>query len=202
MKLFLRSARRSYTDWTDEQLLAAWQERREEACFQELYDRYHHLVYRACCRYLQQAADRKDATLATFSAFMETPASRSIRSVPSWLRTLARNTCISMHRVKAAGPTYRGEDIFFEENAAEIVENEGLARHLNREHPHLSDLLPQALEQLEEKQLRCIELFYFEEMTYKQVSESLGYDLKAVKSYLQNGRRQLSVLLRELLSER
>jgi DNA-directed RNA polymerase specialized sigma24 family protein len=39
-------------------------------------------------------------------------------------------------------------------------------------------------------------------MTYKQVSEKLGYDLKAVKSYLQNGRRKLSVLLRELLSER
>jgi RNA polymerase sigma-70 factor (ECF subfamily) len=63
-------------------------------------------------------------------------------------------------------------------------------------------LLPQALEQLETKQRQCIELFYLEEMTYKQVSETLGYDLKAVKSYLQNGRRKLSVLLRELLSER
>lgn len=202
MKLFLRSARRRHTDWTDEQLLAAWQERREEACFQELYNRYHHLVYKACCRHLQQAADRKDATLATFGALMDTPASKSIRSIPSWLQILARNTCISMHRVQASGPLLSGEEHFFEKNAEEIVENEGLLRHISREHPHLTDLLPQALDQLEENQRQCIELFYFEGMTYKQVSESSGHDLKAVKSYLQNGRRRLSVLLQERLSER
>lgn len=202
MKLFLRSARRGRKDWTDEQLLTAWQERRDEACFQELYNRYYHLVYRICCKHLQQTADRKDATLATFSALMDTPASKSIKSIPSWLHILARNTCISMHRAQASGPVLSGEEDFFEKKADAIVENEGMLRHISREHPHLTDLLPQALDRLEEQQRQCIELFYFEEMTYKQVSESLGYDLKAVKSYLQNGRRRLSVLLRELLSER
>ena len=133
---------------------------------------------------------------------MELPASKSIDSLPRWLNRTARNLCVSRYRTEAAGPFLNGEETFFEKNAGEFVENEGLLRHISREHPHLTDLLPQALEQLETKQRQCIELFYLEEMTYKQVSETLGYDLKAVKSYLQNGRRKLSVLLRELLSER
>ncbi|MEQ8706043.1 MAG: sigma-70 family RNA polymerase sigma factor [Phaeodactylibacter sp.] len=202
MKLFLRSARRSLTDWTDEQLLAAWQEQRKEACFQELFNRYHHLVYKMCGRHLRQAADRKDATLETFAALMDVPASKPIQSLPRWLYGIARNICISRYRAQSAGPVLSGEEYFFEKNAGEIVENEGLLRHINREHPHLSDLLPRALNQLENKQRQCIELFYLEEMTYKEVSEKLGYDLKAVKSYLQNGRRKLSLILQELQSER
>jgi len=202
MKLFRRSAPRRLSDWTDEQLLAEWQEQRDEACFNEIYQRYYHLVYKLCCTHLHQVADRKDATLETFAALMEVPASKPIRALPRWLNRIARNICISRFRTQTAGPFLSGEETFFEKHADEFVENEGLLRHISREHPHLSDLLPQALEQLETKQRQCIELFYLEEMTYKQVSEKLGYDLKAVKSYLQNGRRKLSVLLRELLSER
>lgn len=202
MKLFSRSARRELEDWTDEQLLTAWQQRKEEACFQELYQRYYHLVYNACGKYLQQAADRKDATLETFTTLLELPASKRIQSLPGWLYGIARNICISRHRTIAKSPILSGEETFFEKNAPEIVENEGVLLQVDREHPHLSDLLPQALDQLEKRQRECIELFYLQELSYKEVSETLGYDLKAVKSYLQNGRRKLSIILRKLESER
>lgn len=202
MKLFSRAKKRNLQDWTDEQLFAEWQGERDEACFQLLYERHYHLVYGICCKYLDQVADRQDKTLEVFSALMDTPPGRTIRSIPKWLNTLTRNTCISYLRQQANAPALSSEESFFENNAPNFVENEGLLRHINREHPQLTDLLPQALAQLNEQQRQCLELFYLEELSYKEVSQATGYELKAVKSYLQNGRRNLLAALKALRSER
>ncbi len=202
MKLFPRAKKRKLQDWTDERLFAEWQDKQDEACFQLLYERHYHLVYGICCKYLDQVADRQDKTLEVFSALMQIPAGRTIHSVPRWLNTSTRNTCISYLRQQANAPILNSEGNFFENNTPNFVENEGLLRHINREHPQLTDLLPQALAQLNEQQRQCLELFYFEELSYKEVSQATGYGLKAVKSYLQNGRRNLLAALEALRSER
>ncbi|MFT6278588.1 MAG: RNA polymerase sigma-70 factor (ECF subfamily), partial [Flavobacteriales bacterium] len=52
-----------------------------------------------------------------------------------------------------------------------------------------------AIDQLNPEQQKCIRLFYLEQKSYKEVADLTGYDMKKVKSFLQNGKRNLQLLL-------
>jgi RNA polymerase sigma-70 factor (ECF subfamily) len=56
-------------------------------------------------------------------------------------------------------------------------------------------LLTQALMGLSEHQNRCIKMFFYQNMSYQQISLETGYDIKKVKSYIQNGKRNLKIYL-------
>lgn len=206
MRLFSSSGRRPspLEGWPDEQLLAAWRQKQRRACLQVIFERYAHLVHAVCCKYLDEPADREDATMDTFKVLMETPADREIDSLPNWLHGLARNTCLSYCRAREKTAVLQGEENFFEKSADPVMENGGvftlINRELSKERPHLAELLPKALAQLDEKQRECIELFFLKDKNYKEISESTGYTFKQVKSYLQNGKRRLSTLLLDLQS--
>jgi RNA polymerase sigma factor (sigma-70 family) len=51
--------------------------------------------------------------------------------------------------------------------------------------------LQDAVTRLSEEQKQCIELFYFKQKSYKEVADLTGYSVNEVKSYLQNGKRNL-----------
>lgn len=71
------------------------------------------------------------------------------------------------------------------------------AVHLNDEwEPEaMDDRLQECLQKLRLQQRQCIELFYFEELCYQDISLQLKLDLKKVKSYIQNGKRNLKICL-------
>ena len=56
-------------------------------------------------------------------------------------------------------------------------------------------LLEKSLGDLDEGQRVCIELFYLKDKSYVQIVEITGYDLNKVKSYIQNGKRNLKIML-------
>jgi RNA polymerase sigma-70 factor (ECF subfamily) len=58
-------------------------------------------------------------------------------------------------------------------------------------------LLESTVEKLKAEQRDCIKQFYLEENSYSQVSERMGIDVKAVKSHIQNGKRNLRILLEQ-----
>ena len=55
--------------------------------------------------------------------------------------------------------------------------------------------MEQALEQLNPEQKLCITLFYLEKKSYHEIAETTGYSLLQVKSYIQNGKRNLKIML-------
>jgi RNA polymerase sigma-70 factor (ECF subfamily) len=55
----------------------------------------------------------------------------------------------------------------------------------------LEDILPS----LKEDQRICVELFYLKDMSYQQISEHLNISILAVKSAIQNGKRNLKIRL-------
>ncbi|HAN39360.1 MAG TPA: hypothetical protein DCQ29_10705, partial [Chitinophagaceae bacterium] len=54
-------------------------------------------------------------------------------------------------------------------------------------------LLAQALNTLNEAQKICITLFYLQKQSYQQITDSTGFSLLQVKSYIQNGKRNLKI---------
>ena len=51
------------------------------------------------------------------------------------------------------------------------------------------------MEYLPEEQRITIDLFYLQQKCYKDVSEATGFDLNKVKSYIQNGKRNLKICM-------
>ena len=52
-----------------------------------------------------------------------------------------------------------------------------------------------SLEELNPEQKQCLILFYLEKKSYQEISENTGFSLMQVKSYIQNGKRNLKILL-------
>ena len=83
-----------------------------------------------------------------------------------------------------------------EDDDEKSVEND-LVGHLDD-----VDLKEVKLQQLEEgitklnsEQKICVELFYLQNKSYVEVAEITGYELNQVKSYIQNGKRNLKIYL-------
>ncbi len=55
--------------------------------------------------------------------------------------------------------------------------------------------LEKALTDLNPFQKKCIEMFYLKNMTYNQIVELTGFSANEVKSHIQNGKRNLKMLL-------
>lgn len=52
-----------------------------------------------------------------------------------------------------------------------------------------------ALQQLSSEQQQCITLFYLEKKSYSEIAALTGFSMLQVKSFIQNGKRNLKLLL-------
>ena len=55
--------------------------------------------------------------------------------------------------------------------------------------------LQECMEALPEKQRLCIRYFFMDELSYKEIGQTSGFTLKMVKSFIQNGKRNLQLCL-------
>jgi RNA polymerase sigma factor (sigma-70 family) len=55
--------------------------------------------------------------------------------------------------------------------------------------------LERCLDKLTTAQKQSISLFYLEEKCYKDIADTTGYTMNEVKSYIQNGKRNLKICL-------
>ena len=75
------------------------------------------------------------------------------------------------------------------------MESEEDLHPLDKEDQSTNDALRDCIEQLKREQKACIELFYYQKLCYQEIAEKLGMNEKKVKSYLQNGKRNLKICL-------
>lgn len=61
--------------------------------------------------------------------------------------------------------------------------------------------LTEALKHLHPEQQTCIRMFYLEKKSYQSIAIETGYSLLQVKSYIQNGKRNLRLLLEKKLDK-
>ena len=61
----------------------------------------------------------------------------------------------------------------------------------------LLNQLEKGVEELKEDQKIGIKLFYLESKSYQQIADQTGWDLKKVKSEIQNGKRNLKLKVKE-----
>lgn len=178
---FLRSKNPSLL--TDEELISEFRKNGNASIIGVLFDRYSHLVYGVSYNYLKDEEDCKDAVLHIFEYLGRDLNRYEIKNFSSWLHVVTKNHSLrQLSKRKETLPlSYQNE----------LIEEEESVSEFNIHLPNLS----LAMEQLNAEQKICIDLFYIKELSYKEITEQTGFNLNQVKSYIQNGKRNLKLIL-------
>jgi RNA polymerase sigma factor (sigma-70 family) len=177
-----------YKGLDDEELVDLYKKSGDLAIVGELYNRYTSLTFGVCLKYLKDREESKDAVMQIFEKLIVSLKDHQISQFKGWLYVTARNHCLMQLRA--------GKNKKFEEISPFLMES-GEDVHL-QEGPEIESNLSKlegCIEALPEEQKRCVQLFYLEKKCYKEITETTGYDLNKVKSYIQNGKRNLKICM-------
>lgn len=158
-----------------------------------LYNRYIHLVYGVCLKYLNNREESKDAVNKIFENLIVEIPKFEIQNFRSWLYVVTKNNCLmEIRKKKTEKKRFEkySEDIFMESTEVSHPIDEVSDNDLHQN-------LKNCIEKLKQEQKQCIELFYFDKKCYKEISVNLNIEEKKVKSFIQNGKRNLRICLEQ-----
>ena len=179
----------NFAEKTDIELVTLYKTKGDGFYLGELYKRYTKLVFVLCYKYLKDRDVAQEAVAQIFESLIVSLKKYQIDNFKSWLMTVSRNHCLMMLKCEKGIVEYCD---FFEKNIPEVVEFEDIFYQDDRdEKERILNRLNEAVDTLPKEQKTCIELFYLGGKSYAEIIESTGYDFKQIKSYLQNGRRNL-----------
>ena len=149
-------------------------------------------VNRFCLKYLQEQQKAEDAVMAIFEELVEKVKKHEIEKFRSWLHVLTKNHCLMYLRKQNRNLTvsYEPEIMQSVDSRHHTIE---LDDQENGELKHLADCLAQ----LADKQKECVTLFYYENKSYKEIAAMKEEAVGKIRSYIQNGRRNLKICMEE-----
>lgn len=174
----------TYHQLADEELVSLYKDKAATEIVGELYKRYGHLVMGTCMKYLKNQADAEDMTMNIFEKLPNKLQHHSIERFKSWLYMVTKNECLMLLRKRG----HASAEITKELEAQDEL-------HLVQAKEIQLELLEDAILELKEEQRKCIELFYIESKSYQEITTLLKLDIKKVKSAIQNGKRNLKLIL-------
>jgi len=173
---------------SDEELLADYKKSLAINTLGILYERYMTLVYGVALKYLQDEEAAKDAVIQIFEELVEKLPSHEVQNFKSWLYVVAKNHCLMQLRKR--NQTKR---VVFDERFMDFEDDFHLQRAMDDE--RLKNRMENCIKQLPPHQRTAICQFYLEELSYKEISLLMTDDIKKVKSFIQNGKRNLKICL-------
>jgi len=181
-------------EFTDEELLLRFKESGDSAYFGDLYNRYIPLVYGLCLKYLQNEDKAQDAVMEIFENLLSKVSGYDIKIFRTWLYTVVKNHCF--HILKE---NKREIVVDFDSNLMESDLVLTLLEETNNDDREA--VLNKCIGELPDPQQVSIRKFFFENMSYVDISEETGFNLKSVKSYIQNGKRNLKICIEKNTKE-
>ena len=151
-----------------------------------LFERYTHLVFGVCMKYLKDEDEAKDAVMMIFEKLLTDLKKHEIEFFRAWLHTVSKNHCLMKLRTAKRFVQFNDRTV---ESSAEWHREEKIQLESRL------DLLEKAIPELDQHQQICIRMFYLEEKSYQDITDLTGYDFKQVKSYIQNGKRNLKIYM-------
>lgn len=174
---------------SDGELIERYRKTKNEKFFGQIFSRYAHLVYGVCLNYLKNTADAEDAMMQIFEKSLSDFKTYNITYPKSWLYSVTKNFCLMQLRKKTITIDPLAE--------IEQQEQEHDAIEKKKQNETLLNQLEKGLEELKEDQKICIKLFYLEDKSYQEIAKQTGWELKKVKSDIQNGKRNLKLKVKE-----
>ena len=180
--------------FTDEELVSRYKSTSDLQVLGQLYERYMDLVYGICLKYLREPEDAKDAVINIFEELVTKLQRHEVINFKNWLYQLAKNHSLMKLRAQKRTPIAK-----IDVSLVQSEENTHLNGALEKEENFRQ--LQYCMEQLAGHQKKVIELFYLEGKCYNQISGLTGLEWTQVRSYLQNGRRNLKICMEKRSAE-
>lgn len=185
---------------SDEDLVSRFAKTQKEKYFAELYRRYRHLSFGVCLKMMKNESDSLDVVADVFRILFEKLPSANIKSFRSYLYTVSRNECIAKLRKRKTEMNKMADLKTMQDKPLDFVENKKLIALLDNE-ISIDVKVEEAVKSLRDEQQTCVHLFFYENKSYKEIADQTGYSEKQVKSYLQNGKRNLRLMLEKELQK-
>lgn len=154
----------------------------------ELYQRYMDLVYGVCLKYLKEPETSKDAVMQIFEELVSKLKKHVVENFKAWLHQVAKNYCLMQLRTPRNLKTV--------EIPVSLMQNEEdvhLNGVLDKEENFLN--LEHCIAALPPDQQLMIKLFYLEGKCYNEIVDITGREWNQVRSFIQNGRRNLKLCM-------
>ena len=179
----------SATRLTDQEILKHFYADHNNEWLGTLLERYTMLLYGVSMKYLKNPEEARDAVQQIFLKVITELHKYEVSYFSSWLYMIAKNHCLMQLRNRRHGISVD----LVNEPVSEIedpdpLQNEALLRDLE-----------EAMQHLNTEQKTCIRMFYLEKKSYQAIASETGFNLLKVKSYIQNGKRNLRILLEKKL---
>ena len=187
---FIKKISSSYSDG---ELVQQYKQTADMNVLGDLYQRYMDLIYGVCLKYLKIPDDAQDAVINIFEELIIKLQKYEVENFKGWIYQLAKNHCLMKLRSSKTKPV----------NDVEVV-------HL-AEIMHLDDvvdkesnlvLMEGCIEQLPVEQKNVVQMFYLDEKCYKEIAEYNQTDINKVRSFIQNGRRNLKICMEKKALQR
>ena len=184
-----------YQELTDQELLERFYTDHDNEWLGVLLQRYTLLLLGVSMKYLRNEEEAKDSVQQIFLKVIQELQKYKVEFFKSWLYMVAKNHCLMKIREKQGKLT------------AEISEKltataqEDTDRQELEQNDQTLNLMESALKELSPEQRQCVTLFYLQKKSYHEVSEATGYTMLQVKSYIQNGKRNLKILIEKKLED-
>lgn len=171
---------------TDEELLSAFRKSGDNTLMGLLLQRYTMLLLGVAMKYMKDKTAAEDAVQHVFMKAISHLPKDEIQNFKGWLYVLMRNYCLQQLRDKHY---HADEAILYYVSATEDDKEDRIWREATLE------AMQSAIMKLEPEQKLCIQLFYMQKQSYKQIMEQTKFTFEQVKSYIQNGKRNLKLIL-------
>jgi RNA polymerase sigma factor (sigma-70 family) len=184
MSFFSRPIKPGNTN--DEALLNNYRTSGDIAVLGELFEKYVPLIYGVCLKYLKDEDAAKDAVMEIFEELIVKVKQHEIKQFRSWVYVLSRN-----YRLIQLRSGKRAEIV----SLVEAMEFTPFLYPDDNNKEEALKALERCMEKLIPVQKQSIDLFYLKEKCYKEIADLTGFTLNDVKSYIQNGKRNLKICL-------
>ncbi len=174
-----------FDDITDEELLTKFYQSNNNDWLGILLQRYTLLLFGTCMKYLKDETKARDTVQQVFVKVIDELPKYKVTYFRSWVYMIAKNNCLMQ---------LRSRNITIDIETREIVADENNLDILKAKEKDYS-LLESSINELNEEQRVCIDLFFLQKKSYNEIVSSTNFTLMQVKSYIQNGKRNLKILI-------
>ena len=178
---------------SDQELLERFYADRDNQWLGILLERYTLLLLGVCMKYLKNEELARDSVQQIFLKAITELQKYRVEYFKSWIYMVAKNHCLMQLRDKPGKNTIEVKDSI----PAETDETDKESLLLNEK---TYEYMGEALKELNTDQQLCVTLFYMEKKSYQQIAEQTGYSMMQVKSHIQNGKRNMRILIEKKMN--
>ena len=179
---------------TDDELVLNYRASGDKMAVGELFKRHSLMCFAVCNKYLKNEEAAQDAAMSIFEKLFEDLKKHEVQNFKSWLYSVCRNySLMQLRRLE----TKMSKNKLYLDDETSFMELENFLHQdiTESDKEHKLQLLEKAINELKDKQRECIELFYLQQKSYDEICQLTGYTNNDVKSNIQNGKRNLKILL-------